>query len=360
MNAKAPIKLLVVDDSAVCRGFILRMFQDEDDVQIVATAGNGQDAIARVRAHDVDVVILDIEMPILNGLEALPGILKARPGLPVIMASSLTAPGAQASLDALSLGASEYVLKPTNSISGQSFDAIQAELRRKVRTLGRRRQKETEAASTAAPALASSALKLRPHERRGIAPRVLAVGASTGGPNALVEFFTELGADFPLPVLLTQHMPPLFTQILAERLQTASGLESSEAEHGEPVRPGKIYVAPGDIHMLVKKELTREVISLESTEPENFCRPAVDPLFRSVAECYHGAAIACVFTGMGEDGRRGAEVLTRSGVPVYVQDEESSVIWGMPGAIARAGLATDMLPPIQLARSIQARVQKGR
>ncbi len=360
MTLNSPVKVLLVDDSAVCRGFILRLFEKDAQIDVHAVATNGKEALEKIKRQDFDVVILDVEMPVMNGLQAIPEIQKEKPDLPIIMASALTGPGAQASLEALELGASDCVLKPSTTSVVKDFQSIQGELTRKVLQLGQRYKTEKGRKSTTQAPPPKALPKASPRENsKTSTPHVLAIGASTGGPNALVEFFASLGKDFPLPVLVTQHMPPLFTQILAERLEKASLIQAAEAEDGEVIKPGKIYVAPGDIHMLVKKSGGKEVISLEKSPPENFCRPAVDPLFRSVGDCYKSNAIACVFTGMGEDGKSGAEYLSKKGVPIYVQDRESSVIWGMPGAIASAGLATEILPPIELARLIRKIVKGG-
>ncbi len=342
------IRTIVVDDSVVVRGLLAQILENEPDIEVTATAANGQMALSAISRNPVDVVILDIEMPVMDGLTALPLILKANPRVRVIMASTLTERGAEIVLKALSLGAADYLHKPSTGRTVQGIHQIAGELLRKVRALGNKSQAEPEPAEDWRPICSP----IWPGKRTG-SPRVLAVGASTGGPNALARFLRDLGADFRLPILVVQHMPPIFTRFLAERFGNETKRESAEGVDGEVIKSGKIYVAPGGRHMVVAKAGNSEVIQIHEGPPENHCRPAVDPLFRSVAQAYGGDAIAVVLTGMGEDGKKGAEMLVKNGVKVLVQDRETSIVWGMPGAIAKAGLASAVLPLDKLAASVQ-------
>jgi two-component system, chemotaxis family, protein-glutamate methylesterase/glutaminase len=337
----APTRVMVVDDSALVRGLWARLIDVEADLRVVASAWNGRAALDILRRKQVDVVLLDIEMPEMDGLSALPLILEEHPGTQVIMASTLTARGAEVTVKALSLGAADYVTKPQASGGGHDMKAVGSELIQKIRALSGRSRPSAETASPAG-AVATS---WKPAGRTSrMAPRAVALTSSTGGPNALTTVLSQLPAEFPLPILIVQHMPPLFTAMLADRLAKASGRPCSEAKDGDPVRPGHAYVAPGDKHMTVREELGQAVIRLVDGPPENFCRPSADPLFRSMAEVYGASLLGVVLTGMGQDGLEGARAVSAAGGRIVVQDEATSVVWGMPGAVAQAGLANAVMP----------------
>ncbi len=346
------IRVMVVDDSAVIRGFLTRYIEAASDLKVVASAPNGQMALSTLDRQQIDVVVLDIEMPVMDGITALPLILQRDPHIAVIMASTLTQENAAISLKCLQAGATECLAKPTSSeMSGSS--AFQDALVLKVREIGRAVQKRRgmPSAAQAAPSHVVSAapavdkkIQLRAAPLAWRAPDVIAVGSSTGGPQALTQFFSELKAPIKQPVLLTQHMPPMFTAILAENLARHSGMPCREAQHGERVEGGTIYVAPGNYHMTVQKAATGVTIALNQEPPENFCRPSVDPMLRSMVDVYGGRILTVILTGMGADGLKGCQQVVDAGGVVYAQDEATSVVWGMPGAVATAGLCTQVLP----------------
>ncbi|MGE0744942.1 MAG: chemotaxis response regulator protein-glutamate methylesterase [Rhodospirillales bacterium] len=352
----APYRVMVVDDSAVIRGIFRRTLEDDPAIKVVATAGNGQAAIDALKGQEIDVIVLDIEMPVMDGLTALPKLLKAAPNVKVIMASTLTRENADISLKALSLGAADYIPKPTSKLEIHSAKNFQRDLRDKVRALGARRRGETrrsgrvDASPAARPAQAAIALRAPAK----VAPRILAIGSSTGGPQALVRVLGELRGNLDLPIVVTQHMPKTFTAILAEHLTKASGRTCAEAVDGEPIVAGRVYVAPGDQHMEVAPGPNAQpVIRLTRNPPENFCRPAVDPMFRSLAAVYGGKVLAVVLTGMGQDGLDGGKALAQAGATLIAQDEASSVVWGMPGAVANAGLCAAVLPLGEIAAKVR-------
>lgn len=349
------IRILVVDDSVVVRRLLSDVLSAEPSFEVVGAAANGKIALARIPQVNPDIVTLDVEMPEMDGLETLAAIRKLYPKLPVIMFSALTERAADATLRALALGATDYVTKPS-AAKGGGVQQVRDQLVPKIACLARR---GVDGGKLAAPAAVGPAplAKPRPAALRGGRIEVLAVGASTGGPNALTALLGQLGPDFPVPVVITQHMPPLFTRLLAERMNAASALSVHEAAGGETLEPGRVYVAPGDYHMEVRREGTRTRLSLNQEPPQNSCRPAVDVMFRSVAATYGGGTLAVVLTGMGQDGMRGCELVREAGGQVVVQDEASSVVWGMPGAVAKAGLADAILPIDDIAGEILRRVR---
>jgi two-component system, chemotaxis family, protein-glutamate methylesterase/glutaminase len=367
-SARVPINVLVVDDSVISRSLICRWLENLDDIKVVGTAADGRAAIQMVGRTPVDIVLLDIEMPILDGLSALPEILSARPGIKVIMASSLTRRNAQITLRALELGAIDYLTKPSGNRSILEGADFRSEMLKKIRAFGGATKKYTAAPQhgrkTTAPKLPDHNLKsLAP----GIqlqstvtppvtAPQIIAIGCSTGGPNALNEFCRLLEKPLPVPVVIVQHMPPIFTDILAQQLQRSYNLPCTEARSGDVLQPGHIYLAPGDHHMRIRADGHNRVISVSQDEPINFCRPAVDPLFDSIAEVYGDKALGIVLTGMGRDGLRGATALHACGGKIIVQDEASSVVWGMPGAIAKAGIADEIGGITALVLSVKSRL----
>ena len=370
--AGKPIRVMIVDDAIVVRSLLTRWIGTEPDMTVAGTARTGREAIEEVERCDPDVVILDVDMPVLDGISALPELLRKKRDLVVIMASTLTRRGAEVSLKALTLGAADYVPKPQAALDAAASASFHRELIEKIRHLGRRgsalaRQWRPAAApdhSAPAPAAAARrraefvpqpaelpALKLRPFAP--VLPRVLLIGSSTGGPQALTALVGQLGKVFErTPVLITQHMPPTFTTVLSEHLTRDGGRRVHEAEHGEAVVAGGIYVAPGGRHMRVACGADGPLIALGDDPAINFCKPAVDPLFASAAEIWGAASLALVLTGMGSDGARGAQAVVAAGGSVIAQDEATSVVWGMPRSVAQAGLCAAVLPLDQIAAKI--------
>jgi two-component system chemotaxis response regulator CheB len=327
--------VLVCDDSAVIRGAIARLLESDPRVRVGARVANGQQALEAVRRERFDVAVLDIEMPVMDGMTALPLLLKADPKLRVVMASTLTTRGADIALRALRLGASDYIPKP--SVAAIADDSFRRELLAKVTGLARLRHQETGTTAVRGPTL-----PVRTPGRE--APLLLAVGSSTGGPQALFTLVQGLGKDVPVPVVITQHMPATFTPILAEHLGRLGGLPCAEARDGEPLATGRIYLAPGDRHLLVEKQPGGLRLRLSDAPAENFCRPSVDPMLRSAAAACAGRVLVVMLTGMGHDGRDGTRAVVEAGGAAIAQDEATSVVWGMPGAIAQAGLCCRVLP----------------
>lgn len=409
-----PYRVMVVDDSAIIRGFLCRYLSEDPDIDVVTTANNGLVALRQLASNDIEVVVLDIEMPEMDGLTALPKMIDQVPDLQVVMASTLTRKNAEVSLRSLQMGAVDYVPKPETARSVNANIDFRRELVDKVKAWASRRRKKRGEELPAAPAATDGGtgsataaghsartvsarpaaapsgfvtarrpaasvsvtsartaakedpIKDVPHQkniqlRTGSfrRPKVLVIGSSTGGPQALMKFFGGFKKPPTVPVLITQHMPATFTAILAEHLAQATGWPSQEARDGMEIKAGEIYVAPGGRHMEVVDIDRVKRVRLTDEPPENFCRPAVDPLFRSVAAIYGEYVLAVVLTGMGHDGLKGARELTRSGATVLAQDEASSVVWGMPGAVATAGLCTEVLPLNDLGAATATRLQGG-
>jgi two-component system, chemotaxis family, protein-glutamate methylesterase/glutaminase len=360
------IKVMIVEDSAVIRGLLSRWLNAEGDIEVVGVANDGQQGVQRAAEVTPDVVLLDIEMPIMDGLTALPGILKAAPKARVIMASTLTQRGGEVTIRALAAGASDYLAKPDAQMAGAGD--YKRDLIYKVRMLGNRALRvsspqsvqsiagagmgNSQSASQRAPIAAPQPSGiLRPVNLR-VRPQAIFIGASTGGPEALKAVISALVGRIDTPVFITQHMPPLFTKILAGHLSKQTGATVVEAEQDCRAKPGVFYIAPGDRHMVVMPNSTGLRIELNDEDHENFCRPAVDPLFRSAAKALGDKALAIVLTGMGHDGREGAKALVAKGANVITQDEDTSVVWGMPGAVTRAGLASASKPLDEIAPAI--------
>ena len=342
-----PIRVMVVDDSVVVRKIVTDVLSGDPDIEVVGTAVNGRLALAKLDQLKPDLVTMDIEMPEMNGIEAVRAIRagmggRERRSVPIIMFSTLTERGASATLDALSAGANEYVTKPANVGSvGQSMESVREQLIPKIKALtGRPVTAGPVRAAAAPPPPRPPAVRPGPPRK----PAVLVIGSSTGGPEALARILPQLPAGLAVPVLIVQHMPPVFTRQFAQRLDRLSVLRVVEAVDGTPLLPGTVHLAPGDHHLVVRGGARGPHTSLNQGPPENFCRPAVDPLFRSVVTVYDGAVLAVVLTGMGSDGRIGAGEIRAAGGTVVVQDQASSVVWGMPGAVASAGLADEVLP----------------
>jgi two-component system chemotaxis response regulator CheB len=349
------IRVLVVDDSLVVRRVVTEVLDAQEDMEVAGSASNGQVALTKMSQLKPDLVVLDIEMPEMDGLTALTHLRKDHPRTPVIMFSSLTELGAKATLEALSRGASDFFAKPGGAGGLEaSRKLIQAELVPAIRALcPRKKSKPTKhepAVAPPKPAFQAAAARVD----------AIAIGASTGGPNALAEVFSALPASLPAPIFVVQHMPPMFTHLLAERLAKGSHVPTVEANSGTVVEPGKAWVAPGNYHFVVARDGTRVVTRVQQDPPENACRPAADPLFRSVAAVYGRHCLAVVLTGMGQDGLRGCEAIRAAGGQILAQDEASSVVWGMPGFVVRAGLADKVLPLSMIAAEIARRVKVGR
>ena len=373
-----PLRVMVVDDSVVIRGLISRWIGAEHDMEVAASLRTGLEAVNQIERINPDVAVLDIEMPELDGISALPQLLAKKRDLVIIMASTLTRRNAEISFKALSLGAADYIPKPESTRETSAADIFHHDLIQKIRHLGARlRRKHAVAspplapASAAAPAarapavarpatpapapalhaLWSGPLTTRPFSTQ--APKVLLIGSSTGGPQALMALVTELGPVIDrVPVLITQHMPPTFTTILAEHLARSSRKPAAEAVDGEPVKPGRIYLAPGGKHMRVVRSGAEAAIALDDGPAVNFCKPAVDPLFTSAIDIWHGHILSVILTGMGSDGMRGGKDIVAAGGSVIAQDEASSVVWGMPGAAANAGICAAILPLNQIGAKV--------
>jgi two-component system chemotaxis response regulator CheB len=355
-----PLRVMVVDDSVVIRGLISRWIASEPDMVVAASLRTGLDAVNQIERVNPDIAVLDIEMPELDGISALPLLLAKKRNLIIIMASTLTRRNAEISFKALSLGASDYIPKPESTREASAAEIFRHDLIQKIRSLGAKVRRAAPASAAAAlipgfdrpreplpratPApVAQSQLMRRAFSCK--APRVLLIGSSTGGPQALMTLVGEIGAVIDrFPVLITQHMPPTFTTILAEHLARASHRPAHEAIDGEIVKAGQIYLAPGGRHMRVTRHGADAVIALDDGPPVNFCKPAVDPLFASAIDVWQGGVLALVLTGMGSDGMRGGKEIVAAGGSVIAQDEASSVVWGMPGAAANAGICAAILP----------------
>jgi two-component system, chemotaxis family, protein-glutamate methylesterase/glutaminase len=351
-EARRKVRVLVVDDSVVMRRILSEVISSDPELELAAYAANGQIAMSLLGQVAPDIVTLDVEMPVMNGLATLKGLRGAGYKLPVIMFSTLTERGAEATIDALSLGASDYVAKPSG---GGDYNAARERIREavvpKIKALCRR-------LLPAAPVSGAPVQRPIPavHRPKAEPIKALAIGCSTGGPNALAEILPNIPAEFPVPILIVQHMPPTFTRFLAQRLTTLCRMPVEEATEGAVLRPGTMWIAPGGYHMLVESERGDTKICIRMLPPENSCRPSVDVLFRSVAQVFAGATLGVVLTGMGQDGLRGCEQLSAVGAEIVVQDEATSVVWGMPGFVARGGFADAVLPLTAIGPHITKRV----
>jgi two-component system, chemotaxis family, protein-glutamate methylesterase/glutaminase len=369
------IRVLVVDDSVVIRKLVTDALGNDPDIEVVGTAANGRIALTKLLQLTPDLITLDIEMPEMDGLQTLAAVRKTHPKLPIIMFSTLTQRGASATLDALALGASDYVTKPSNVGSvTMGIQRIREELIPKVKTFCRHLLKGEAltmswmgiasrgptgmTASLQGVSSTASGRRLTPHTGGRI--DVVAIGVSTGGPNALATLFPQWSASFPVPIVLVQHMPPTFTRLLAERLAAKSAMAINEGKAGALLAPGQTWVAPGDFHMTVERDAAGVRLSMNQGPPENSCRPAVDVLFRSVAKVFGANVLGVVLTGMGQDGLRGCEAIKEAGGQIFIQDEASSVVWGMPGIVAKSGLADKIVPLEQIGGEILRRVEEGR
>ena len=405
-----PYRVMVCDDSAVIRGLIARNLETDPEIHVVTTVSNGQMAISALSRHAIEICILDIEMPVMDGLTALPKMIEAQPDLQVVMASTLTRRNAEISMKALAAGAADYLAKPTTSMALNAAAEFKAELASKVKALGAARRRaagiavpsvQAGAATPAqaapshpaphAPAQPAAAPSPRPFGAPGAAPsapmaprpvgapaaprpvaapggakgplslrpapteipEIIAIGSSTGGPQALFAVLSALKPALPQPIVITQHMPATFTTILAEHIERASGIPTHEGAEGMVLQGGHIYVAPGEFHMTIEAQGPQKVIKLLKTPPENYCRPSVDPMLRSLIKLYARRVFTVILTGMGQDGLRGCEAVVAAGGSVIGQDEATSVVWGMPGAVATAGVCSAVLPLNEIAPYIR-------
>jgi two-component system, chemotaxis family, protein-glutamate methylesterase/glutaminase len=355
-------RVLVVDDAVVMRRLVSQALEDDPALTVAGTAANGRIALAKLDQVNPDAVVLDVEMPEMDGLATLRELRARGRDLPVVMFSTLTERGASTTLEAMALGASDYVTKPANVGSvTESLDRVRTELAPRITALCEARARVVTPSPVPTrirhrPAPQPKVLSLARQQRIDL----LAIGASTGGPNALHELLPALPGDLPVPVVICQHMPPVFTRLLAQRLDAQCALRVREAVDGACLAPGEVWIAPGDHHLEVRNGADGPVLALHQGPPESSCRPAVDPLFRSVAATHGAHALGVVLTGMGQDGLRGCEHIREAGAPVLVQDEDTSVVWGMPGAVASAGLADEVLPLGRLAEAIVTRVSVRR
>jgi two-component system chemotaxis response regulator CheB len=373
------VRVLIVDDSAVMRKIIASALQKDPAIEVVGFAANGLQAIDAIKTYSPDVMTLDIEMPEMDGLTALREIRKTNKYLPIIMFSSLTHKGAQAAVMALTAGASDYVGKPATSagsIDG-AFKVLETELIPKIIGLAKRvksrqaREINSQDTKSTSPApipkvsYVEVPIKPKPIEAssgQSVIPvkpvQAVCIGVSTGGPMALMQVFSQISTPLSVPIFIVQHMPPSFTALLAARLSAAGVMTVKEAEEGEIAVAGTAYIAPGGFHMTLEKSGTKTIMHLNTEPPENSCRPAVDILFRAAAEVYGGGVLAVMLTGMGYDGLKGSQVIAAKGGQIIAQDEATSVVWGMPGAVVQAGLANAVLPIEKMSEEIVFRSRK--
>jgi two-component system, chemotaxis family, protein-glutamate methylesterase/glutaminase len=341
IEAAPPVRVMVVDDSAIVRGLIVQMLEKHPGLAVVARAANGEAALAEMDRTPADVIVLDLEMPVMDGMTALPLMLAKRPGVRIIVASTLSQRNARISLEALQKGATDYVPKPeTGSLVNAA--EFERELTSKIMALGRR-------PAVGAASRTGTPVALAPRRGNPVRPGVIAIGGSTGAPPVLLKAIAGLKDAVTQPILITQHMPATFTALLAEQIERAGGRPCAEGKDGEPILPGRTYVAPGGFHMTVGRSGATPVIRLNQEPPEHYCRPAVDPMLRSAAEVYGNRLAAVILTGMGHDGAEGCRIAATSGGRFAVQDEATSAVWGMPGAAAKTGLAEAVLPADRIA-----------
>ncbi|MGB2659313.1 MAG: chemotaxis response regulator protein-glutamate methylesterase [Pseudolabrys sp.] len=367
-TANRRIRVMLVDDAVVVRGLFARWVESEPDLDVVATLRTGREAVDQLERVDPDVVVLDVDMPELDGIAALPLLLEKKRDLVVIMASTLTRRNAEISLRALSLGAADYIPKPGSNREVSASPAFRRDLIEKIRQLGVRAKRlrsaapparvplETKPAPSIVPEPVAEVAAPPPTTLRPMPttpPRVLLIGSSTGGPQALNTLIAEIGGVLQrAPVLITQHMPPTFTAVLAEHLTRIAKRPVREAVDGEEINAGVVYLAPGGKHMKVARRDGAAVIAIEDGPLVNFCKPAVDPMFASAADVWGNKVLALVLTGMGSDGLAGAKTIVAAGGHVFAQDEATSVVWGMPGQVTNAGLCSAVLPLPEIAAKL--------
>jgi two-component system chemotaxis response regulator CheB len=347
------LRVLIVDDSVVMRRMISDMVQSDPALEVAGIAHHGYIALAKIAQVTPDIVTLDLDMPEMDGLETLTRLRAEYPDLPVIIVSALTERGTQMTLDALAMGASDYVTKPSSVMPNSSSVAeVREELIGKIKSLGA-------AHLSRSPGWAKkrvAVLDETAHSR----VEIVVIGVSTGGPNALMQLLPDIPADFPVPLVVVQHMPPMFTRFLAERLTKVCKLKVREAAHGDKLEAGTIWIAPGDHHLEMERTSQEVLIRLNHGPLENSCRPAVDPTFRSAVECFGSRVLGVIMTGMGHDGLQGSRCIYDGGGQILAQDEKSSVVWGMPRFVVEEGLPDEVLPLDRLAAGIRKRVAAGR
>jgi two-component system chemotaxis response regulator CheB len=370
------IRVMLVDDSAVIRGLIAKMIAPDPEITVVASVADGAQAVRRMGQRDIDVIVLDIEMPVMDGLTALPKLIEIDPNVKIVMASTLTEKNADISLKALEAGAADYIPKPTSTSKITGPSSFRQELLEKIKILGATARRDAgrvlpktttrtaqapvtaPAGTSPAKALYPGAVRLRPPSNAQ-SPKILAIGSSTGGPQALLALFKDLKPTIGIPVVITQHMPPTFTRILSEHITKATDWSCIEAKDGDVLKPNCAYMAPGDFHMEVVESPVGPCVRVNQNPPENFCRPAVDPMLRSVAKVFGSRVLTAILTGMGNDGLKGGKDVIDAGGTVIAQDEASSVVWGMPGAVATAGVCSAVLPLAQIGGHIMRYIGRG-
>jgi len=371
------IRVMLVDDSAVIRGLIARMIATDPEIIVIASVPDGAQAVKRMARRDIDVIVLDIEMPVMDGLTALPKLIEIDPNVKIIMASTLTEQNADISLKALEAGAADYIPKPTSTSQIAGTSNFRRDLLEKIKILGATARRDagrplpktttrttqapsgspgiapatTQAVTKAPTSLFPGQIKLRPATNVN-PPKILAIGSSTGGPQALLALFKDLKPTIGVPVVITQHMPPTFTRILAEHIAKATGWACIEGVEGEVLKPNHAYIAPGDFHMEVVEQAGGMCLKMNQNPPENFCRPSVDPMLRSLVKVCGARVLTTILTGMGSDGLKGSQEVIDAGGTIIAQDETSSVVWGMPGSVATAGVCSAVLPLAQLGEHI--------
>ncbi len=348
-----PIKVMLVDDSAIIRGLYKRMLMEDPEIEVMSDAMNGEIAVDRFRKNpDIDVIILDIEMPVMDGLAAIPLLLEVNPKVMILMSSTLTARNAEYSLRAMQAGAADYLQKPTSQSELTTGVDFKQNLISKLKALGLAGRTKAARLEVASTVTRSAAIKdqaapagITLRKPGMIKPKLLAIGSSTGGPEALRKVFSTLKPeDIKVPVVITQHMPPTFTALLAEHIDKSTAWNCREGRDGDVLEPGMALVAPGDYHMVIQSVDGKPTVKLNQEPAENFCRPAVDPMLRSIAKAYGASVLTVILTGMGSDGMHGGKAIVEAGGTLVAQDVDTSVVWGMPGAVAEAGLCSSILP----------------
>ena len=391
-NNLKPFRVMVCDDSAVIRGLLTKCLEKDSDVVVLSSVSNGAMAVDALKRYDIEAVVLDIEMPVMDGITAIPQLLEINPRLQIIMASTLTLQNAEISLKALSLGAVDYIAKPSARSELHSSIGFQKELVDKVKALvqatrtthhldryGSQRSEISEATDNIIKArqqtrsqsdgkrtfskskfrINHDSTEINLRQSRITKPEVIAIGSSTGGPQALFEVLSSVKGHVDQPILITQHMPATFTTILAEHIQRSTGFPCQEAQDNMIIERGHAYLAPGDYHMIISHQNGRKILKIDQSPPENFCRPAVDPMLRSIISVYKSRILLVILTGMGRDGFLGAQGVVDSGGTVIAQDEKTSVVWGMPGAVATGGLCHAVLPLTNIGQTIISVAKNG-
>jgi len=361
VSATNPVRVMIVDDSAIVRGFLTRFIESDEEIKVVSSASNGKLAIGNLERIDIDVIVLDIEMPVMDGLTAMPLFFEIDPFVQIIVASTLTEKNAAITLKAMNAGANECLAKPSTKDLADA-DVFRNNLIQKIKALGQvaRNKREMNKSTTKSVGGGAATVAAKKKEfplkinTSKITPEIIAIGSSTGGPQALMKLFDDLAKEnIKQPILITQHMPPTFTAILAANIAKNTGLDCKEAEDGESIERGRIYMAKGGYHMKAISKDGKKIIRLTEEPPENYCRPAVDPMIRSLVEIYGSRVLAIILTGMGSDGLKGCQYLSQQGGNVLAQDEATSVVWGMPGAVSMAGICSSVSPLGLLAKEIK-------